>query len=92
MVTKKNTNPAKPAASSVKKTAPRQRSVAEGDIPPNLSKQGIEGFAVSAAINGAQESKIGAMRDVIAGMPLDESVAMLRGLLKQQGVKGSSRT
>jgi polyphosphate kinase 2 (PPK2 family) len=91
MVTKKNTNSPKPAATASKKSTARparQRPVASGDIPPNLSQQGIEGFAVSAAVDGAQESKMGAMRDVIAGMPLDESVAMLRGLLKQQGVKG----
>jgi polyphosphate kinase 2 len=91
MVTKKNTNSPKPVAAVANKPAARparKRSVASGDVPPNLSQQGIEGFAVSAAIDGARESKVGAMRDVIAGMPLDESVAMLRGLLKQQGVKG----
>jgi polyphosphate kinase 2 len=90
MVTKKNTNSPKPVAAVAKKPAARparKRPVASGDIPPNLSQQGIEGFAVSAAVDGAQEAKIGAMRDVIAGMPLDDSVAMLRGLLKQQGVK-----
>ena len=90
MVTKKNTNSPKPAVTAAKKTtarSTRQRPVDSGDIPPNLSQQGIEGFAVSAAVDGAQEAKIGAMRDVIAGMPLDDSVAMLRGLLKQQGVK-----
>ena len=91
MVTKKNTNSPKPVAAVANKPAARparKRSVASGDVPPNLSQQGIEGFAVSAAIDGARESKVGAVRDVIAGMPLDESVAMLRGLLKQQGVKG----
>ena len=90
MVTKKNSDSPKSAVTVAKKTvAPpaRKRPVASGDIPPSLTQQGIEGFAISAAVDGAQESKIGALRDVIAGMPLDDSVAMLRGLLKQQGVK-----
>ncbi len=94
MVTKKNTPSPKPvvaqAASKKPEARPvRPRAVASGDVPPNLSKQGIESFTVDAAVDGAQESKMGAMRDVIAGMPTDESVALLRGLLKQQGVKSS---
>ncbi|MBT9521889.1 MAG: polyphosphate kinase 2 [Dechloromonas sp.] len=71
---------AKPAARAV-----RRRQVASGDVPPVLTEQGIEGFTVQAAVDGARASKMGAMRDVIAGMPPEESVALLRGLLKQQG-------
>jgi hypothetical protein len=67
----------------------RRRKVASGDVAPALTPQGIEGFTVSAAVDGAQESKMGAMRDVIAGMPVEESVALLKGLLKQQGVAAS---
>jgi polyphosphate kinase 2 len=91
MVTKKKTS-ASPAATPAGKTtkpAPRtsrRRQVASGDVPPDLSPEGIEGFTVKAAEDGAQEAKIGAMRDVIAGMPTKESVALLRNLLKQQGV------
>ncbi len=93
MVTKKNTNSPKPTVGKAPSKKPVagvsvMRPVAGGDIPPNLSKRGIEGFTVGAAVDGAQESKMGAMRDVMAGMPLDESVALLRGLLRQQGVKG----
>ncbi len=92
MVTKKSTttNPPAKAIAAGKKPATRaaaRRNAADGDIPPVLTEQGIEKFAVQAAVDGAQESKMGAMRDVIAGMPADESVAMLRDLLKQQGVK-----
>jgi len=92
MVTKKSTttNPPAKAVAAGKKPATRaaaRRNAADGDIPPVLTEQGIEKFAVQAAVDGAQESKMGAMRDVIAGMPADESVAMLRDLLKQQGVK-----
>ena len=89
MVTRKKTtaklttvaDAATPALKSV-----RRRKVSSGDVPPALTAQGIEGFTVSAAVDGAQESKMGAMRDVIAGMPAEESVALLKGLLKQQGI------
>ncbi|UCV14801.1 polyphosphate kinase 2 [Quatrionicoccus australiensis] len=92
MVSTKKTTATPPAASAAtpKKTAvrkPRQRSVASGDIPPVLTPEGIEGFTVHAAVDAAQESKLGAMRDVIAGMPADEKVALLRDLLKQQGLR-----
>ncbi|NTV69861.1 MAG: polyphosphate kinase 2 [Azonexaceae bacterium] len=95
MVTRKKTtaspeNKAPAAAVPDTSRAVRRRKVASGDVPPVLTPAGIEGFAVRAAVDGAQESKMGAMRDVISGMPLDESVALLRGLLKQQGVKSEN--
>jgi len=83
----KNNSPEKPTAAPVSKPkapARRPRQVVKGDIAPSTTPAGIEGFAVHAAVDGAQESKIGAMRDVIAGVPVDESVALLKGLLKQQ--------
>ena len=90
MVTKKKTTvapsktivatEAKPVARAV-----RRRQVAKGDVPPVLTEEGIEGFTVRAAVEGAQAAKMGAMRDVIAGMSPEESAALLRGLLKQQG-------
>jgi polyphosphate kinase 2 len=88
MVSRKKTTASPSAATAAvpKKPVTRQRAVARGDIAPQLTPEGIEGFTVHAAVDGAQESKLGAMRDVIAGMPADEKVALLRGLLKQQGV------
>jgi len=91
MVTRKKitaTPPEKLAAEAVKPVpgAGRRRRVARGDVPPVLTQQGIEGFTVGAAVDAAQASKMGAMRDVIAGMPAQESVALLKGLLRQQGV------
>ena len=92
MVTRKKmaaTLPKKVVVAAAAKPAPRparQRQVLSGDVAPVLTEQGIEGFTVRAAVDGAQASKMGAMRDVIAGMPAEESVALLRGLLKQQGV------
>ena len=90
MVTRKKTIAAAPkklapeAAKPVPRTS-RRRQVAKGDVPPVLTEDGIEGFTVRAAVEGAQASKMGAMRDVIAGMSPEESAALLRGLLKQQG-------
>ncbi|HMT80535.1 MAG TPA: polyphosphate kinase 2 [Azonexus sp.] len=91
MVTRKKTtaNSTDAVANSVTPRPARRRKVASGDVAPALTPQGIEGFTVSAAVDGAQESKMGAMRDVIAGMPVEESVALLKGLLKQQGVAAS---
>ncbi|KAB2911694.1 MAG: polyphosphate kinase 2 [Dechloromonas sp.] len=66
------------------RAAPRRRQVSSGDIPPVLTPAGIEGFAVRAASDGAQQSKLSALQDVVTGLPLDESVALLKGLLKQQ--------
>ncbi|UCV03236.1 polyphosphate kinase 2 [Dechloromonas denitrificans] len=85
MVTRKKTTTTPPAAAA-KKPASRQRAVARGDIAPTSSASGIEEFSVNGAVAGAEETKLGAMRDVIAGMPTKESVALLRDLLKQQGV------
>jgi polyphosphate kinase 2 len=62
----------------------RARQVAKGDIPPTVTQTGIEGFVVHAAVDGAQESKMSAMRDVLAGLPIDDSLALLKGLLKEQ--------
>jgi len=62
----------------------RQRPVARGDVAPVQTAAGIEGFSVHAASDAAQESKMAALRDVLANSPAEESVAMLKGLLKQQ--------
>src|SRR5574343_23756 len=85
MVTRKKTNSA--AASNVpvaSKRATRRRPVAAGDVPPVLQPAAIESFTLQGAVDAAEESRLGAMRDVIAGMSVDESVALLKGLLKQQ--------
>ena len=87
MATRKKTTAApseKPVVDAAKPVAVRRRQVARGDVPPTLSQNGIEGFAVGAAADAAQESKMSALRDVMAGMQPDESLALLRKLLKQQ--------
>jgi len=90
MVTRKKTTAAAPKKIATDGAIPasrtgRRRLVAKGDVPPVLTEDAIEGFTVRAAVEGAQASKMGAMRDVIAGMSPEESAALLRGLLKQQG-------
>jgi polyphosphate kinase 2 len=89
MVARKKTTVSPPKKISAEvKPAPRAvrgRQVVRGDVSPVLTEEGIEGFTVRAAVDGAQAAKMGAMRDVIAGMPPEESVALLRGLLRQQG-------
>src|SRR5574343_489786 len=87
MVTRTKTTP--PQASQVKpvpakQPRTRQRSVEAGDVPPVLTPPAIEGFTVHASVDSAQESKLGAMHDVVAGMPVEESVALLKSLLRQQ--------
>ena len=87
MVTRKKANspqpqPVKPAASTTPRS--RRRSVAAGDVPPVLTPPAIEGYSVHASVDAAQGSKLGALHDVVAGMPIEESVALLKGVLKQQ--------
>ena len=85
MATTKNTVTQVPGiATQPQARRSRQRPVTKGDIPPSMTPAGIEGFTVHAAVDAAQESKMGAMRDVIAGVPADESVALLKSLLRQQ--------
>jgi polyphosphate kinase 2 len=96
MVTRKKTDTPRKAASATgkpsvastpaKPRAPRRRQVSSGDVPPLLSAPGIENFAVSAATEGARTTKLGALQDVLAGVPAEESVALLKGLLRQQRV------
>jgi polyphosphate kinase 2 len=85
MATRKTTVAGAPAVGVQQKTrAVRTRQVAKGDIPPSTTQAGIEEFVVHAAVDGARESKMGAMRDVIAGLPTDDSLAMLKALLKER--------
>ena len=75
-----------PAAS--KSGAPTRRSgrrgVKAGDTGPIDSAAHIEGFTVGEALDAAQEARLAAMRDLISGVSQEESVALLKGLLKQQ--------
>lgn len=80
MVTKKNS----PTTATPSPRPAATRRVVQGDISPSLTVAGIEGFTVDAAVGGAQETKLSALRDVLHGMPEDESIALLKGLLKER--------
>lgn len=95
MAANKNTVNSESTAAVGKKPAVRTvrpRAVASGDVPPVLTPPAIEGFAVDAAVDAAQQSKMGAMQDVIAGMPLEESMVLLKDLLKQQRMVAGERS
>ncbi len=67
------------------KTTPRQgasaaRPASAGDIAPETSRQGIEAFAVNEAIAAAQESKIVAVKDILAAQPPGDAHALARTL------------
>ncbi|HJW24961.1 MAG TPA: polyphosphate kinase 2 [Rhodocyclaceae bacterium] len=64
----------------------RQRPVAKGDVATSTTPAGIENFAVGAAVDAAQEVRLAALRDILADVPAEEAVALLKGLLKQQKV------
>jgi len=59
---------------------PEPRSAAEGDTSPDLSAEGIERFEVDAAIAGARETKVNAVRDVLANAQPQEMAAVARWL------------
>ncbi|MCE1181830.1 MAG: polyphosphate kinase 2, partial [Rhodocyclales bacterium] len=84
MVIRKEQPAKQPAEAKQVKTAPRARQVAQGDVPPVMSADGIEGFTVHESVDAAQETRLSAMRDVISGIPAEESMALLKSLLKQQ--------
>ncbi|WP_234087007.1 polyphosphate kinase 2 [Azonexus sp. R2A61] len=63
---------------------PRTRQVSQGDVPPNPSAEGIEGFTVHNAVDAAQAKKLAAMRDILANSQPEEGLALLKGLLSQQ--------
>jgi len=74
--------PKKP--SPPRKRAPRVRSIAAGDIGPIDSPEHVEEFAVEQAVEAAREARLNAMKDVLAGVPPEETAVLLKRLLKQQ--------
>jgi len=56
------------ASSGTRKKSVRQRKVTSGDIPPEISTQGIETFSVGEGVAAARESKAAAVRDIVNNM------------------------
>ena len=92
MVTKTTTRVPVKSPSTVSRKAPRARSVVQGDVPPNLSPAGVESFVVAGASEAAQTTRLSAMKDVLDGLSVDESLALLKGLLKQQRMLAGEKT
>ncbi|HPC58597.1 MAG TPA: polyphosphate kinase 2, partial [Kiritimatiellia bacterium] len=83
------TTPKAGATKTPRTTAPRRtriRAATAGDIGPTATPNRIESFAVGEAVDGAQESRLAALRDIVSGIPADEGVALLKGLLRQQRI------
>jgi polyphosphate kinase 2 len=59
---------------------PSSRPVADGDVSPDLSPEGIEAHVVDEAVTGALETQIEAVRDVLAGASPEDRVTIARWL------------
>ena len=74
----------KPAAkSTAARSKTKIRNAKAGDTGPTSSATGIEDFAITEAVDAAQEARLAAMRDIISGAPPDEALLLLKRLLKQ---------
>ncbi|TCV89039.1 polyphosphate kinase 2 [Sulfurirhabdus autotrophica] len=75
------TKTARAAAPVVKrKSAPRTRAAKAGDIAPSSRAKEIKKFAVSKAVDAAQESKIVAVKDILAVSALGDTQALAKSL------------
>ena len=85
---------AKPAAAKPVRTLPavrKTRVAARGDTGPTTAGEpGIENFAVTEAVDAAQEARLAAMRDLISGAPLGEASALLKALIREQRVRADT--
>lgn len=63
---------------------PRARRAAAGDVAPRPTPTGLEDFAVATNLDAARESRLGAMQDVISGLPPEEAVSLLKAALKER--------
>ncbi len=69
------------AAASTKRRHRRgPRAAAAGDTPPTLTPEGIEKFAVGEAVAAARESKVEAVRDILARIPNNDRETMMAAL------------
>ncbi|MDO9602020.1 MAG: polyphosphate kinase 2, partial [Rhodocyclaceae bacterium] len=75
--------PLSPARGEGRKSS-ASRPVSAGDIAPATSPAKIENYAVGQAADAAQEARLSALRDIIAGVGKEEARALLRSLQKEQ--------
>ena len=67
-----------------KTRAPKPRPAAAGDTGPTTTPERIESFAVEQAADAAQQARLTAVRDILSGAPAEESLSILKSLLRQQ--------
>lgn len=77
---KSSSNGKSPAKSKKKKAKRRSRRANEGDTPPSLNAQDVADFVVNESVDSAQESKISAVRDIIANTPPHDIHTLARTL------------
>ena len=63
---------------------PAPRRAAQGDTPPVLDPAAIEEFTVEQAGEAADETTVGAIRDLLEGTSPADAVRVLRSVLEQQ--------
>jgi len=82
-MTLKKPAPEPSTTTTASRRKPRTRAVKAGDIGPTGAQEGIETFAVTQAVDSAQEARMAAMRDILSGAPPEEALALTKSLLKQ---------
>lgn len=66
--------------STPKNASKRPRLAAQGDTTPNLTPAGVESFEVAQAVEGAANSKIAAVRDILTRAQLGEITGLAKSL------------
>ena len=95
MASKRPANPRKKknAANATNFTAKRParrtpksvaRPTASGDTAPTLEKAAIEAYAIEEASASADEEKVGAIRDILAGTRPEDAVRILQSALSEK--------
>lgn len=72
--------PAPKKTTTTSRRKPAARDVTKGDIPPTLNKKAVEAFTVKQAISAAEESKVAAVKDIIAAIKPGDSEGLSKAL------------
>lgn len=72
--------PAPKKTTTTSRRKPTARDVSKGDIPPTLNKKSVEAFTVKQAISAAEESKVAAVKDIIAAIKPGDSEGLSKAL------------
>lgn len=85
VATRKSPAARKPRAAPITRaTKPsKARTISQGEINPLSGAERIEAFEAGESSTAAQQVKMNAISDVLSDLPPEESVAILKGLIKQ---------